>query len=128
MIEVNGCTDAGQGIEPLQVSRNSRIITEPSFVAFKGAVISNIKPDQRDEKPDIGFCQLLTEDKRAAIVQGLFKVVKGCKHRFKGFFVSDLTGRKAGLINAVVQVLVVILIEVVNFRLEGRWVKVNAVV
>src|SRR5271166_582527 len=55
VIEIHGTGDSINLVKITKVTVQAGVISDPADVAFKMTIVNRVEPNQRDEKPPVGF-------------------------------------------------------------------------
>src|SRR5690606_179784 len=117
VVHVHGAGNAGKLEQLTRECPYVGVVDDAATVAFEVAVIDLVETHQRGEEPDVGFGQPLAHQV-ALLPKPRFQPVQRVEHGGHGFVVGGLAGGKAGLVYAVVDVVVHARVHRVDFRTQ----------
>ena len=125
VVHVHGRGDAGLLVEIAQIVRQIGIVDDPPQVALEVAVIDGIETDERAEQPPVGLGDRRAPRDSAAATSRAFELVERGEQRAKRLLVGVLRDRKAGAVDAVVDVGVDQVVDAVDLVAQRRRIVVG---
>ena len=119
MIEIHGLRDRGPLIEFAHEFHQIGIVGDPAYVALEVHIIDGVEANKGRKQPPIRFGNLRSTE-IAARSQQLFELVQRRKDLAYGFLVFFLCRRKAGAVDAVIDVTIDALVERRSDREDPR--------
>src|SRR5690606_34599195 len=120
VVEADGFRHARPLVKLASVAPQIGVIDQTPDVAFEMAVVNGIEANQGSEEAPIGLCKLVSNQETLP-PKALFQTVQAGEHTTNFFFVYDLFGGEASLVNTVVHGVIDLCIDGVYFRQKLCW-------
>jgi len=126
VVKVRGVLE--RGVFPVQLLHppvDIRIsMADITDVTFEVSDVDRIEADDSDPKPDVSFCELITDEEFLAL-ERLFDLVQGLEHFINCSLICFGAARKTGLVNAVIDSIVNPIVNGVDFLTKFLGINVD---